>query len=57
MLQEIKGRVRDGSGLAFETTLSGRQYGRLISRRQAPGYHVKLITPQPSSENGVPAAR
>jgi len=43
MLQEIRRRVRAGESFAFETTLSGRQYARWISRWQAAGYHVKLI--------------
>jgi predicted ABC-type ATPase len=43
MLAEIKRRVRDGNSFAFETTLSGRHYSRLIPRWRAAGYHVKLI--------------
>src|SRR3989338_5201827 len=43
MLEEIKRRVRDGNSFAFETTLSGRHYSRLIPRWRAAGYHVKLI--------------
>ncbi len=43
MLAEIKLRARAGSSFAFETTLSGRHYARLIPLWRAAGYHVKLI--------------
>jgi predicted ABC-type ATPase len=43
MLQEIKRRVRAGESFAFETTLAGRNYARLIPRWRAAGYYVKLI--------------
>jgi predicted ABC-type ATPase len=43
MLEEIAGRVRAGESFAFETTLSGRNYARLIPRWRSAGYHVKLI--------------
>jgi predicted ABC-type ATPase len=43
VLQEIKRRVHAGESFAFETTLSGRNYARLIPRWRAVGYHVKLI--------------
>ena len=43
MLEEIKRRVRDGRSFAFETTLSGRYYARMIPRWRRAGYHVKLI--------------
>ena len=43
MLAEMRRRVRGGESFAFETTLSGRNYARLIPRWQAAGYHVKLI--------------
>lgn len=43
MLGEIKAHVRLGESFAFETTLSGLMYARLIPRWQAQGYHVKLI--------------
>ena len=43
MLQEIHRRVRGGKSFAFETTLSGRNYVRLIPRWRSAGYHVKLI--------------
>jgi predicted ABC-type ATPase len=43
MLQEIRRRVDAGESFAFETTLSGRNYARLIPRWREAGYHVKLI--------------
>ena len=43
MLLEIARRVRAGESFAFETTLSGRSYARLIPQWQSVGYHVKLI--------------
>lgn len=43
MLSEIQRRVRKGESFAFETTLSGQLYARLIPRWQADGYRVRLI--------------
>src|SRR6185436_6664622 len=43
MLSEIDRRVRKGDSFAFETTLSGRVYARLIPQWRIGGYHVKLI--------------
>jgi predicted ABC-type ATPase len=43
VLQEIQRRIRDGSSFAFETTLAGRHYSRLIPLWRKAGYHVKLI--------------
>lgn len=43
MLSEIRRRVRSGNSFAFETTLSGQGYARLIPRWRAAGYYVKLI--------------
>lgn len=43
MLTEIRNRVRDGKSFAFETTLSGHAYSRLIPKWRAAGYHVRLI--------------
>jgi len=43
MLQEIKNHVLQGNSFAFETTLSGRVYRRLINDWRSQGYHVKLI--------------
>jgi hypothetical protein len=41
MLTEINNRVRDGKSFAFETTLSGQAYARLIPKWRANGYYVK----------------
>lgn len=43
MLAEIRRRVRNGSSFAFETTLSGHSYARMIPRWRATSYYVKLI--------------
>jgi predicted ABC-type ATPase len=43
MLQEIQRHFAARASFAFETTLSGRGYLRLIERWQAAGYRVKLI--------------
>lgn len=43
MLQEIDNHVRRRESFAFETTLSGRAYARLIPGWRHDGYHVKLI--------------
>lgn len=43
MLGEIKAHARRGENFAFETTLSGLMYARLIPQWQGQGYHVKLI--------------
>jgi len=43
MLEEIKSHVSTGNSFAFETTLSGRSYARMIPEWQAAGYRVKLI--------------
>jgi predicted ABC-type ATPase len=43
MLSEIQRRVRKGDSFAFETTLSGRVYARLIPQWRRSGYRVKLI--------------
>jgi predicted ABC-type ATPase len=43
LLQEIDRRVRARESFAFETTLSGHNYARLIPRWQAAGFYVKLI--------------
>src|SRR5207244_10847519 len=43
MLEEIKNHVRRQESFAFETTLSGLMYGRLIPSWQALGYRVKLM--------------
>ncbi len=43
MLDEIFGHVRRKESFAFETTLSGRSYARMIPDWQANGYLVKLF--------------
>ena len=43
MLSEIQRRVRKGESFAFETTLSGHVYARLIPEWRSAGYRVKLI--------------
>ncbi|MGI9229333.1 MAG: AAA family ATPase [Gammaproteobacteria bacterium] len=43
MLAEINSHVRKGDSFAFETTLSGRLYARLISQWQGLAYKVKLL--------------
>ena len=43
MLSEIERRVRKGDSFAFETTLSGRVYARLIPEWRRSGYSVKLV--------------
>jgi predicted ABC-type ATPase len=54
MLVEIARRVRAGESFAFETTLSGRNYARLIPQWKSVGYHVKLIfLSLPSAELAV----
>jgi len=43
MLGQIHEHARKGECFAFETTLSGRGYARLIPRWQGQGYQVKLF--------------
>jgi predicted ABC-type ATPase len=43
MLAEIERRVRKGESFAFETTLSGITYARMIPEWRNSGYFVKLI--------------
>ena len=43
MLQEIQRRIHAGESFAFETTLAGRHYARLIPLGQRAGYHVRII--------------
>ena len=43
MVQEIANCVRRGESFAFETTLSGLRYARLIPQWRRKGYFVKLI--------------
>jgi len=43
MLSEIQRRVRKGESFAFETTLSGHVYARMIPEWRSAGYRVRLI--------------
>ncbi len=43
MLQELARHFAARNSFAFETTLSGRGYVRLIDQWRAVGYHVKLM--------------
>ena len=43
LVEEISVHVRRGDSFAFETTLSGLRYIRLIPSWRRSGYHVKLI--------------
>ena len=43
MLGEIRDHAAEGRSFAFETTLSGLTYARMIDRWRADGYVVKLI--------------
>jgi predicted ABC-type ATPase len=43
MLSEIQRRVRKGESFAFETTLSGHIYARMIPEWRNAGYLVRLV--------------
>src|SRR5690242_19663714 len=43
MLSEIQRRVRKSESFAFETTLSGHVYARMISEWRRSSYRVRLI--------------
>lgn len=43
MLSQIKATVKAVKSFAFETTLSGLGYARLIPRWQAAGFRVKIV--------------
>ena len=43
MLELMKGYVRRGESFAFESTLSGKGYARLIPQWRSKGYKVKLF--------------
>ena len=43
MLSEIQRRVRKGESFAFETTLSGHSYARMIPEWRHAGYRVRLM--------------
>lgn len=54
MISEIERRVRKGESFAFETTLSGHVYARLIPIWRSAGYRVRLIfLSLPSSEIAI----
>lgn len=54
MLSEIARRVRKHESFAFETTLSGHVYARMIPEWRAAGYKVRLIfLGLPDPENAV----
>ncbi len=58
MLDQIHEHVRKGESFAFETTLSGRIFMRLIPRWQAEGYTAKLFFLQlPSPEMAIARVR
>ena len=56
MLQMIDARVGRGESFAFETTLSGRSYARMIPRWQEQGYWVTIVFLRMSSPD-APIAR
>ena len=43
MVKQIREHAREGRDFAFETTLSGKRYARLIPEWQSNSYRVKLI--------------
>jgi len=43
MIEEIESHVRRKESFAFETTLSGRRYARMIPQWQENRYRVKLV--------------
>lgn len=43
MLHEINDHIRKRDNVAFETTLSGRRYAKLIPKWRKEGYRVKLV--------------
>lgn len=43
MLEEIHEKVRQRKSFAFETTLSGRTYARLLQECRAGSYHIVLV--------------
>ena len=58
MMEEIKNRVRQRRSFAFETTLSGLTYVRLIRQWQRAGYQVKIVfLSLPSPELAVARVR
>ena len=58
MLRLIDDYVRKGETFAFETTLSGRSYARMIPNWQAQGYWVRLyFLSLPSADMAVARVR
>jgi len=54
MVQEIATRVRHRESFAFETTLSGIRYARLIPQWRKKGFSVKLVFLKlPNPEMGI----
>ena len=43
MIEEMQFHVRERRSFAFETTLSGRRYARVIRQWQGIGYRIKLV--------------
>jgi predicted ABC-type ATPase len=43
MIEEMELHVRKKRSFAFETTLSGRRYARMIPQWQGIGYRIKLV--------------
>jgi predicted ABC-type ATPase len=43
MIAEIESHVKEKRSFAFETTLSGRRYARMIPQWQDLGYRIKLV--------------
>lgn len=43
MIEEMELHVREARSFAFETTLSGRRYARMIPQWQGIGYRIKLV--------------
>ena len=54
MIKQIKQHVLNNESFAFETTLAGRHYARLIPQWRSAGYRIKLIFLKlPSDEMAV----
>lgn len=54
MLEEIHDKIRYGKSFAFETTLSGRTYVKLLRECRNQGYHILLVfLSLPSAEMAV----
>ena len=43
LLREIRGHVADGEDFAFETTLSGRSYAKLLKELKSKGWNILLF--------------